>query len=197
MPIVTLYRSTSQREASIHPSIQHDARQPLIKANHSIQPTPTPSVASRPSESSTSPIQPAVHPNTSLTTNTLSPSTARRVAGCHLILQLVEPIDSRVNHPVGVSILSTKRHRPHECPTHARRGAPIRIQGPLYRSGGKETHQTHGPPTVSDGSLILEFRRFCTISGWMTDPSPRNCTEKQTRTPSTTPTDSITTLIAP
>ena len=39
MPIVTLNRSTSQREASIHPSIQHDARQlHPIKANHSIQP---------------------------------------------------------------------------------------------------------------------------------------------------------------
>jgi len=35
-----------------------------------------------------------------------------------IFLQLVESIDSRVNHPVGVSILSTKKHRPHECNTH-------------------------------------------------------------------------------
>jgi len=66
-------------------------------------------------------------------------------------------------------------------PTHSRWGASNHMQGPLCRSGGKETHQAHGPPTVIDGSLTLEFRRFGTNSGWMTDLSPRNPTEQPKR----------------
>jgi len=141
MPIVT-FRCHQVIRLKIQ--LQHTAKQPPSSARQPTASHSPPSFHAFSLAIHASGIQPKAQPNQHVC---VPPSAFQRRAGCHLRLHRGAKSTRTSRSSGGGSILSTKKHRLRECPTCSRLGASIPLQGPLHRSGGKETHQAHGPPT--------------------------------------------------
>ena len=137
MPTVPLYMSSHR----LHPTIQHATKQPPSSAWQ-----PTASQALRPSmPSSSPPLQLLFNPKPSLRNICVPPSAIQR-SRLSSLAPWSQSINSKSRTSEGGQLVNQETPTP-RVPNTPRVGASIPVQGPLHRSGGKETHQAHGPPT--------------------------------------------------